>query len=109
MPAAGAGPEPVEVRVSASDRRPGDEPDDAGDESPGPAYEVMYLLDARADAVPGLRARLATLGDSLVVVGSEPTWNVHVHVDDVGAAVEAGVEAGRPHRIRGTHFAGPGR
>jgi dihydroxyacetone kinase-like predicted kinase len=27
-----------------------------------------------------------------------------VHVDDAGAAVEAGVEAGRPYRIRITHF-----
>ncbi|HEU4911048.1 MAG TPA: Dak phosphatase, partial [Actinomycetes bacterium] len=76
--------------------------DDAG--SIGPAYEVMYLLDAPADAVPVLRERLAGLGDSLVVVGGEPIWNVHVHVDDVGAAVEAGVEAGRPHRIRVTNL-----
>jgi hypothetical protein len=30
---------------------------------------------------------------------------VHVHVDDVGAAVEAGIAAGRPYRIRVTHFA----
>lgn len=28
-----------------------------------------------------------------------------MHVDDAGAAVEAGVEAGRPYRIRVTHFA----
>ncbi|MBX6723737.1 MAG: Dak phosphatase, partial [Dactylosporangium sp.] len=33
------------------------------------------------------------------------TWNVHVHVDDLGAAIEAGVEAGRPHRISVTRFA----
>ena len=71
----------------------------------GPAYEVMYLLDAEDDAVTALRAALATLGDSLVVVGGEGLWNVHVHVDDVGAAVEAGITAGRPHRIRVTHFA----
>jgi dihydroxyacetone kinase-like predicted kinase len=45
------------------------------------------------------------LGDSLVVVGGEGLWNVHVHVDDVGAAVEAGIVAGRPHRVRVTHFA----
>jgi len=69
----------------------------------------MYLLNAPADAVPALRQRLAGLGDSLVVVGGEPTWNVHVHVDDVGAAVEAGVEAGRPYRIRITHFADAAR
>lgn len=71
----------------------------------GPAYEVMYLLDADDAAVPGLRAALAPLGDSLVVVGGAGLWNVHVHVDDVGAAIEAGIAAGRPHRVRVTHFA----
>ena len=70
----------------------------------GPAYEVMFLLEAAADAIPGLRETLRPLGDSLVVVGGEPTWNVHVHVDDVGAVLEAAVAAGRPYRIRVTHF-----
>ncbi|MGI8577227.1 MAG: DAK2 domain-containing protein [Nocardioidaceae bacterium] len=71
----------------------------------GPAYEVMYLLDAEDGAISTLRQSLASLGDSLVVVGGQGLWNVHVHVDDVGAAVEAGIFAGRPHRIRVTHFA----
>jgi DAK2 domain fusion protein YloV len=71
----------------------------------GPAYEVMYLLaDATADTVARLRRELDALGDSLLVVGSGDLWNVHVHVDDVGAAVEAGIVAGRPHRIRVTHL-----
>ncbi|HET6939559.1 MAG TPA: DAK2 domain-containing protein, partial [Nocardioides sp.] len=65
----------------------------------GPAYEVMYLLDGPDDTIAGLRQTLAKLGDSLVVVGGEGLWNVHVHVDDVGAAIEAGIEAGRPHRV----------
>lgn len=68
------------------------------------AYEVQYLLEARADAVETLRGALAGLGDSLVIVGDEPTWHVHVHVNDVGAAIEAGVEAGRPSRITVTRF-----
>ncbi len=71
----------------------------------GPSYEVMYLLDADEDAIPGLKAALGPLGDSLVVVGGDRLWNVHVHVDDAGAAIEAGLGAGRPHRIRVTHFA----
>ena len=71
----------------------------------GPAYEVMFLLDADDDHIPSLRSALAPLGDSLVVVGGDGLWNVHVHVDDVGAAVEAGIEAGRPYRVRVTHFA----
>ncbi|MEV7780427.1 DAK2 domain-containing protein [Kitasatospora sp. NPDC088351] len=70
-----------------------------------PAFEVIYLLDAPDEALPALRTRLGALGDSLVVGGGDGLWNVHVHVDDAGAAVEAGVEAGRPHQIRITHFA----
>ncbi|MDX3237041.1 DAK2 domain-containing protein [Streptomyces sp. ME03-5709C] len=70
----------------------------------GPGFEVVYLLEAADRAVPVLRARLDRLGDSLVVVGGDGLWNVHVHVDDVGAAIEAGIEAGRPYRIKVTHF-----
>lgn len=73
---------------------------------PGPAYEVIYLLDAADAALAPLRARLDALGESLVVVGGEGLWNIHVHTDEPGAAVEAGIEAGRPHRIRITHLAG---
>ncbi|MFD9301198.1 DAK2 domain-containing protein [Streptomyces sp. NPDC060048] len=73
-------------------------------EGGGPGYEVVYLLEASGTAVGELRTRLDGLGDSLVVVGGDGLWNVHVHVDDPGAAVEAGVAAGRPYRIRITHF-----
>ena len=71
----------------------------------GSGYEVQYLLDAPAPAVERLRSELEALGDSLVVVGSGDagvaTWNVHVHVPaaGIGPALEAGIEAGRPHRI----------
>ncbi|MEV6756388.1 DAK2 domain-containing protein [Streptomyces sp. NPDC051214] len=77
---------------------------DAPADGAAPAFEVIYLLEADDTAVDRLRTRLDGLGDSLVVVGGDGLWNVHVHVDDAGAAVEAGVEAGRPHRIRITHF-----
>ncbi|MFJ7324753.1 DAK2 domain-containing protein [Streptomyces cyaneofuscatus] len=82
---------------------PLDCPEDA--DGGGPAFEVIYLLEARDEQVDRLRTRLDALGDSLVVVGGDGLWHVHVHVDDAGAAVEAGVEAGRPYRIRITHFA----
>jgi DAK2 domain fusion protein YloV len=77
---------------------------------PGPGSEVQYLLaDTDDTAVARLQERLAQLGDSLVVVGvdtpSGREWNVHVHVSDVGAAIEAGIEAGRPHRISVTPLA----
>ncbi|SNT62754.1 hypothetical protein SAMN05216276_109323 [Streptosporangium subroseum] len=80
------------------------------EEGPGhPGYEVMYLLDADAAAVGVLRGELDALGDSLVIVGGEDLWNVHVHVDDAGAAIEAALRLGRPHRIKVTYLAGPGR
>jgi DAK2 domain fusion protein YloV len=73
-------------------------------------YEVQYLVDAGEDAIVELKRALSALGDSLVVVGTGtghavPTWNVHVHVNDVGAAIEAGVRVGAPHRISVTRFA----
>ncbi|MFT2018971.1 DAK2 domain-containing protein [Streptomyces sp. 796.1] len=81
-------------------------PGDVHGEQPGtsPAYEVIYLLEADETAVARLRAKLDALGDSLVIVGGDGLWNVHVHVDDAGAAVEAGIQAGRPYRLRITHF-----
>ncbi|MGW4463264.1 DAK2 domain-containing protein [Micromonospora sp. NPDC004704] len=75
------------------------------------AYEVQFLLDAEPAEVERMRGVLAGLGDSLVVVGDEATpgavttWNVHVHVNDVGATVEAGVAAGRPYHITVVRFA----
>ncbi len=65
----------------------------------------MYLLEAADEPVAALRRKLGRLGDSLVVVGGEGLWNVHVHVADAGAAIEAGMAAGRPYRIRVTHLA----
>jgi len=65
-----------------------------------PQYEVQYLLDAEEAAAPGLLDRLSALGSSAVVAASGTgLLRVHVHVDDVGAAVEAGIPVGRPSRI----------
>jgi uncharacterized protein len=67
-------------------------------------FEVQYLLDADDDVAPGLRDRLELLGDSVVVVAGGGLLNVHVHTDDVGAAIEEGVALGRPSEISVTHF-----
>ena len=80
-------------------------PRDQREAPAGFGYEVMFLLaDATDETVTELRGSLDGLGDSLVVVGGEGTWNVHVHVDDAGAAIEAGMRAGRPYRIRVTYL-----
>ncbi|HEX5366628.1 MAG TPA: DAK2 domain-containing protein [Acidimicrobiales bacterium] len=65
-------------------------------------YEVMYLLEAPDEAVPAFKDVWAGIGDSIVVVGGDGIWNCHVHTDDIGAAVEAALDAGRPRDIRVT-------
>ncbi|MET0318431.1 MAG: dihydroxyacetone kinase, partial [Rhodococcus fascians] len=76
---------------------------------PADQYEVMYLLaDATERSAAELRTRLDELGDSVIIVGDDVDGrSVHVHCVDAGAAVEAGLRAGRLSRIRITSF-GPG-
>ncbi|GEE03570.1 putative phosphatase/kinase [Gordonia spumicola] len=69
------------------------------------AFEVMYLLEgADAKQIAGLRDRLGELGDSIVIVGDSSDvserFSVHVHTDEPGAAVEAGLALGDIRDIR---------
>lgn len=68
-------------------------------------YEVMYFLEASDDTIPAFKDVWAGIGDSIVVVGGEGLWNCHIHTDDVGAAIEAALDAGRPRNIRVTDLA----
>jgi len=82
----------------------------------GQDYEVMYLVaDSDEDRIASLRSHLCDLGDSVVIVSdggdysddsakSSATWSVHVHCADAGAAVEAGLAAGRLSDVRITCF-----
>jgi hypothetical protein len=71
-----------------------------GDDASALRYEVMFLLDAPDHTIPAFKEAWDAIGDSIVVVGGEGIWNTHVHTNNVGAAVEAGIEAGRPSKIR---------
>lgn len=66
-------------------------------------FEVMYLLaGCSPDRVDELRTRLDELGDSVAIAAaaSDGGHSVHVHTDDAGAAVEAGLAFGMPSRIQ---------
>lgn len=64
------------------------------------AWEVMYLLEGEPD-LPEFRRRLSQLGDSVTVAGDGAGgYAVHVHCADIGAAIEAGLDYGRPRQIR---------
>ena len=65
-------------------------------------YEVMYLLDADDAKIPAFKEVWAGIGDSIVVVGGEGLYNCHIHTDDIGASIEAALDAGRPRDIRVT-------
>jgi uncharacterized protein len=65
-------------------------------------YEVMYFLEAPDNTIPAFKDVWAGIGDSIVVVGGDGLWNCHIHTDDIGAAVEAAIDCGRPRDIRVT-------
>jgi hypothetical protein len=72
-------------------------PDDSG-----LRYEVMYFLHAPDETIPYFKDVWAGIGDSIVVVGGDGTWNCHIHTADIGAAIEAALDCGRPRNIRVT-------
>lgn len=94
------GQAPARTVYELSPRAP--QPDVAA-ERPAPQFEVMYRLDGcDAAAADALRDRLGELGDSVGIAAAtsaQRTYSVHVHTDDAGAAVEAGLAAGRLSRI----------
>ena len=69
---------------------------DAGEQR----YEVMYFLETPDDDISAFREAWGGIGDSIVVVGGDGLWNCHIHTNDIGAAIEAGIEVGRPRQIR---------
>jgi uncharacterized protein len=90
-------PSPPEVEVAESDFA-------------APQFEVMYLLSGcDADGVEKLRQCLDQLGESVAIAASADGaghYSVHVHADDAGGAVEAGLSVGTPSRIQITSLSG---
>ena len=60
----------------------------------------MYLLDADDTKMHAFREVWAGLGDSIVIVGGEGIYNCHIHTNEIGPAIEASFDAGRPREIR---------
>lgn len=84
-----------------------------------PQFEVMYLLgECDATELDPLREQLESLGDSVAIAasatrsdnGGSDRYSVHVHTDDAGAAIEAGLAVGSLSRIQVSALsAGPAR
>lgn len=82
--------------TQAAGHASGSEAVDAGEQR----YEVMYFLETLDDDISAFREAWGGIGDSIVVVGGDGLWNCHIHTNDIGAAIEAGIEVGRPRQIR---------
>jgi uncharacterized protein len=64
-------------------------------------YEVMYALrGAPTSDLDALRDHLSELGHSVVIVGDQAVAQVHVHLADAGAAVEAALPLGELSQVR---------
>lgn len=79
-----------------------DDPHGVGDNGDGARYEVMFFLETDDDRIGEFRSAWEAIGDSIVVVGGDGLWNCHIHSNDIGASIEAGIGAGRPYDIRVT-------
>ncbi|MBJ8342249.1 DAK2 domain-containing protein [Antrihabitans sp. YC3-6] len=81
--------------------------DAAADSQLAQDYEVMFLLrETDENQVAILRRHLGQLGDSVIIVSDgDGCWSAHVHCRDAGAAVDAGLAAGRVHQVRINCFA----
>jgi uncharacterized protein len=84
----------------------------ADEETAGPGaeitdlrYEVMFFLEAPDESVPGFRSVWANYGGSIVIVGGNGLYKCHIHTDEVGPAIEAAIEIGRPREIQVTDLA----
>lgn len=93
----GAPAQPLTTSVPRPTGRQVEEPRVTGE------YEVMYTLrGARPSDLDALRERLSELGHSVVIVGDEAIAQVHVHLGEAGAAVEAALPLGELSQIRMT-------
>jgi DAK2 domain fusion protein YloV len=73
-----------------------------GGAEPALRFEVMFFLEAPDESVPAFRSVWESCGGSIVIVGGDGLYNCHIHTDDVGEAIEAATEIGRPRQIRVT-------
>ncbi len=58
-------------------------------------YDTQFMILGNDLDVQAIRKRMATMGDSVLVVGDPKKVKVHVHLDNPGQALDYGVTQGR--------------
>ena len=58
-------------------------------------YEAQFIIQGKDSKIEGLREVLNKIGGSVLVVGGEKTYRVHVHTDELGKVIEEASKTGR--------------
>ncbi len=62
-------------------------------------YEIQFMLRCKDSKVDAFRESLREVGTSVLVVGGEKTYRIHVHTDDLGTIVEEASTLGRLSQV----------
>jgi uncharacterized protein len=62
-------------------------------------FDTQFIIQGSALDVDAIRDHIATLGDSVLVVGDASTVKVHVHCDSPGQALDYGISLGQVSAI----------
>lgn len=58
-------------------------------------YDTQFIIHGTALDVQSIREQIATMGDSVLVVGDSQTVKVHIHTDNPGRVIEYGISQGQ--------------
>lgn len=83
----------------AREHRTGPVAGEGSNEATDLRYEVMFLLEAPDESVPAFRSVWEGYGGSIVIVGGDGLYKCHIHTNEIGPAIEAAIEIGRPREI----------
>jgi uncharacterized protein len=95
---AGLTGEELEKSAAVREARESGAPVATAEEEEG-RYEIQFMLKCRDTKVEAFRERLRELGTSVLVVGGEKLYRVHVHTDDLGRVVEEASALGRLSQV----------
>ncbi|WP_276963031.1 DAK2 domain-containing protein [Ferrimicrobium acidiphilum] len=65
-------------------------------------FEVMFSLESGEQQIEAMKTVWSGIGDSIVVVGAEGVYRCHIHTNEIGPSIEAGIQAGRVSDINVT-------
>ncbi|MBM3133839.1 MAG: DAK2 domain-containing protein [Chloroflexi bacterium] len=72
---------------------------DIGAPAGGYGYDVQFVIQGQSLHVEAIRARIAAMGESTLVVGDDTAVKVHVHVPEPGPVLDYGASLGHLSKV----------